>query len=659
MLAVFIILILMNVYQLVFGCSFDSQYLGNYLTLDEYNNLDIACENKLCLNDAKRLLLVATQNKTIGPCDDFKEFALGEFIKYRALNDRYRYVGFDNDVQLLHWERQRKVLAATVKNNDIRPLRIAKNYFQKCVTSNDVRENGASEILNYLRSLGGAPLINSSWDESNFKVMDLFHNATKAAIYIFLNHQIARCPHPHNKSEEIICIKYYNPWNHSVRDKDDFIEMLVELNIDKSLSHSTAHQVAKFLLQRLDLLENKGLRRILTVSSLNEFTKYSLNWLQMINSQLTKEAQVVEEIEILIEHPEMIQKFLELMEVTPITTLANYFAVEFLYEYKFLFIVYPFDKQDEKYIASKKSYQRWERCRMNLKNLFRPTLEALYAQRYFNEQVQESVKDLTKEVVRDIVAELYKSDTVNNTVKHEVDQKLSTIKYIIGYPDEILNLEKVEEFYEDLDLDGTEGSVETFLKIEDYNQKIENDPITSWKRKLNSLSGDDDEIKLDLNENILYIPPMLIHYPFYHPNRSRFFNTATLFDDIAYNFVIGLKDELEHKWNLELPDDEVNYAYNNYVNWEKMGGNEYHLPGFFLTNTQMFWLAIANKKYRKFHQNVITDYNRRIHLQMKYFHLFFKTKPEFRDAFNCSEMTKEENEMYKMFINERRKLVTG
>ena len=135
MYLVFSILILLNVYLLVLGRGFESQYLGNYLTFDEYNDLEIACENKFCLNDAKRLLLVATQNKTVEPCDDFKEFALGEFLKYRALNDRYRHVGFDNDVQLLHWERQRKVLAATIKSHDTRPLRIAKNYFQKCVTS--------------------------------------------------------------------------------------------------------------------------------------------------------------------------------------------------------------------------------------------------------------------------------------------------------------------------------------------------------------------------------------------------------------------------------------------------------------------------------------------------------------------------------------------
>lgn len=152
---------------------------------------------------------------------------------------------------------------------------------------------------------------------------------------------------------------------------------------------------------------------------------------------------------------------------------------------------------------------------------------------------------------------------------------------------------------------------------------------------------------------------MLIHYPFYHPNRSRFFNTATLFDDFVDIFQTGFSEQLKENWNLELPDNDVDYAYENYVNWEKAGGKELHLPGFFLTNTQMFWLSVANRKYRKFHQHVVTDYNRRIHLRMKYFHLLFKTKPEFRKSYNCSEMTQQENEMNEMFAKERRNLFTG
>ena len=56
---------------------FENQYLGHHITFDEYNHLELGCDTKLCLRDAQRLLLAATQNKTIEPCEDFAEFAMG------------------------------------------------------------------------------------------------------------------------------------------------------------------------------------------------------------------------------------------------------------------------------------------------------------------------------------------------------------------------------------------------------------------------------------------------------------------------------------------------------------------------------------------------------------------------------------------------------
>ena len=129
------IIIVVNFVFFFVDCQFESQYLGHHYTLEEYNDLDLACDTRICLRDAQLLLLAATQNKTVQPCDDFLEFSMGRFIELGARNDRYTMVGFQNEVNLLDWERKRKVLAATVKNTDIRPFKIAKNYYQKCVSS--------------------------------------------------------------------------------------------------------------------------------------------------------------------------------------------------------------------------------------------------------------------------------------------------------------------------------------------------------------------------------------------------------------------------------------------------------------------------------------------------------------------------------------------
>ena len=119
-------------------CDFDSQYLGNYTSFEEYNKRELACDTTICLLDSQRLLLAATHNRTIKPCDDFREFAVGRFIKLGALDDRKESIGFYNDVLAQYYERIRKVLAAIIDESDIRPLKIAKNFSRKCVNSGEI-----------------------------------------------------------------------------------------------------------------------------------------------------------------------------------------------------------------------------------------------------------------------------------------------------------------------------------------------------------------------------------------------------------------------------------------------------------------------------------------------------------------------------------------
>ena len=128
-------------------CQFESQYLGNYLTFDEYNHLEIGCDTKICLRDSQYLLLSATQNKTIEPCNDFKEFSLGRFIKLAALDDRKESVGFFTDIYASDWERIRKVLAAKITNYDIRPLKVAKNYYRRCVNSSKISSLDLNQFI--------------------------------------------------------------------------------------------------------------------------------------------------------------------------------------------------------------------------------------------------------------------------------------------------------------------------------------------------------------------------------------------------------------------------------------------------------------------------------------------------------------------------------
>lgn len=79
---IFINLVFINVSSCL---KLNNKSFGNKLPTEDSE----FCGSKICLLDGSRLLDSATDNKSVTPCDDFKEFSMGKFIKYRALHDRY------------------------------------------------------------------------------------------------------------------------------------------------------------------------------------------------------------------------------------------------------------------------------------------------------------------------------------------------------------------------------------------------------------------------------------------------------------------------------------------------------------------------------------------------------------------------------------------
>lgn len=115
--------------------------------------------------------------------------------------------------------------------------------------------------------------------------------------------------------------------------------------------------------------------------------------------------------------------------------------------------------------------------------------------------------------------------------------------------------------------------------------------------------------------------------------------------------IVGIELHLEEKWNQEFSFNEFdsfNLAYNNYVNWEKSGGKELQLPGFFLTNRQMFWVAHAHRLYQKIQPSLPLAHQM---VNRITFLIDFYLNENFRADFNCSQNTTELDDELIMLIN--------
>ncbi|CAO1416957.1 unnamed protein product [Diamesa tonsa] len=172
-------------------------------------------------------------------------------------------------------------------------------------------------MLQYVKSYGGAPFLDSSWDENNFNINELFEKESNHAVYYFLNQYIVLCAHPKKKSQEIVCLRNSTSKKHDIFENDDIIQVFKVLDIDKQLIRSVYNESNDFKKAQKNLLEINVNPGVFTVSSLNDLTNNTLNWLKIFNSHLNVESQLTEDSEIFIEKPELIVQLLELMNVTP------------------------------------------------------------------------------------------------------------------------------------------------------------------------------------------------------------------------------------------------------------------------------------------------------------------------------------------------------
>lgn len=118
----------------VYFCGFESNFLGNFISDGEYGNRTF-CRTPVCMYDAGRLLYDADHDSKItNPCDDFPTFATGEFLKHRVLNDRYSSTGFQEDVLLQYYDKQKRILSQKSGGDvgDLQMFKVIKSFFKKC-----------------------------------------------------------------------------------------------------------------------------------------------------------------------------------------------------------------------------------------------------------------------------------------------------------------------------------------------------------------------------------------------------------------------------------------------------------------------------------------------------------------------------------------------
>lgn len=315
--------------------------------------------------------------------------------------------------------------------------------------------------------------------------------------------------------------------------------------------------------------------------------------------------------------------------------------------------------------GAKRAKQRFEQCLEFLELNMRPALDALSSVEFYDQAVQKSATELVEMTVSDAVEYISQIETVDQEIRISIIDKLKSAKLWVMFPDNILNLTKIDRLYSELDFKGPESLIELSLKIQLHTWKLQLKPQQSWIRILHTIINEfspsyfPDENILSEYEHVFLssnnqlclcadIPVRWTLYPFFHPNRSRFFNMATLYHTTVESINTYLTKMLPSEDQSDfLPVEEL--IYKSYAKWEANGGVDLQLPSFKLTNRQMLWVCLVHTFSKKYHRNTPKNLDQIVRIVIDNLHIYTKHIPEFREAFQCGNLTNDEQKQFEEY----------
>lgn len=156
----------------------------------------------------------------------------------------------------------------------------------------------------------------------------------------------------------------------------------------------------------------------------------------------------------------------------------------------------------------------------------------------------DAAESFVKTAVNNVAEEVVKDDSLDTEIVDDVRRKLKKMVIILAVSKDVLDESNLENMYQELELSGDEGLLETTIKLKKYTEKLDNESKRSWFHQANQFSQL-SHMKYFPEKDVIFIPADYLQYPYYDKSRPRFYNTATLFTEVVLSINEGLKSYLK------------------------------------------------------------------------------------------------------------------
>ena len=601
------------------------------------------CFTPNCIKTAATYLQM--MNQTHDPCQDFYEFACGNFLHEAIIpDDQYKVGSIKYQSDKLN-ARLRNILEADSKDNEPAVFSSVRKLYASCMDLDLLDKEGSRMILQVIEDLGGWPVLQGEyWDPDKFDWQKVAGKASQlglgrsciVSVNIHASHNSSSqlmiqigMPFELILSKDLLSKGFYDPTVQAYLRY--MIDTAVYLGADESEAEQDLQQVLKFEMDLVEMVPSDDELRNLSIWN-NQMTILEASKLypdfHLLDhiKQIIGSGIMINESEIV--NVSLLEYFTALRDFLPTVSkrvIANYVIwnnVAQMIEYsghEALNIISKFMKQK---LGSQAVSPRWKTCVKQVTGIIRQkgslshAVGSMYVREYFSQEERNVATEMVDNIKREFKFLMSKTEWMDILTWERAQEKIDNMRMFVAYENEVLNNSDIDLYYEGLQL-SSESLLMNVLNLKKFMYSFTTREFRNPRKTWKGQGGGVAVVNAFYNapNNLVVIPAGILDGIFFQADLPAYLNYGAIGSIIGHELTHGFDDtgsQVDGKGNLVdwweeetkdmylervqcIIDQYSNYTVN--VNGELLPVNEIRTQGENIADNG--GLRVARKAYER------------------------------------------------------------
>ncbi|KAG8304596.1 NEDD8 protease nep2 [Homalodisca vitripennis] len=418
------------------------------------------CKTDDCKKTADRILNY--MDPSVRPCDDFYKFACGKFLESAELRDDMTENSSFSQVNDILQDQLKAIVFEESRPDEPYPYQTMKHLFYLCLDEDKIDARGVNPAVSRLAAAGGWPVL-GNWSEFGWSFLETEIRLRNLSIGGGSLFQISVSIDAMNTSKRVIKIDQAGlglPREFLVKGlSDPIVQAYYSYMVDIAEMYGADRRLAQVKLNESLMFEIELAKITVPREQRRDFERmynpYGLddlmaefgwvNWTALLESMMPASVQLRKNELIIVSEVEFLKKLEVFLQKYSDEVIANYMMWLAASDMADM-LTNQMRNRKREYATVGAQEPRWKEC-IGVASSLSLALSSLYVERYFDETSKKAALNMTNMIREEIIRDIQELDWMDEETKKRALHKASQIVQHIGYPDELMDMKKIEEYY--------------------------------------------------------------------------------------------------------------------------------------------------------------------------------------------------------------------